>query len=63
MQFTNLFNGNDVIGDAVNKLINENSLQVWNELAPSALKTAENVFMDVINHAIARYAYEDIYLP
>lgn len=63
MKFTNLFNGNEVIGDAVNQLINENGLQMWNELAPSALKSAEIIMLDVINRAIDKYAFEDFYLP
>lgn len=63
MHFTNLFNGNEVVGDAINQLINENGLQMWNELSPSALKSAEKIMLDVINRAISRYAFEDIYLP
>ncbi|KAL5273659.1 hypothetical protein ACFFRR_000423 [Megaselia abdita] len=63
MKFTNLFNGNEVVGDAINQLINENGLQMWNELAPSALKSAEIIMLDVINRAISRYAFEDFYLP
>lgn len=63
MKFENLFNGNKVIGEAINQLIEENSLLMWKELSPSALKAIEKIFLNIINDSIGRYAYEDIYLP
>lgn len=62
MNFTNLFNGNEVVGEAISNLINENIDVVWQDLAPTTFKAAEQIMMDIINKAIAIYAFEDIYL-
>lgn len=62
MNFTDLFNGNEVVGQAISNLINENIDVVWQDLAPTTFKAAEQIMTDIINKAIAIYAFEDIYL-
>ena len=62
MNFSNLFNGNEVVGEAISKLINENIDVVWNDLAPTTFQAAGEIMKDIINRAIAIYAFEDMYL-
>lgn len=62
MNFTEFFNGNKVVGQAIGNLINENIDILWQDLAPITFKAAEDIMTSIIDKAIGAYASEDMFL-
>lgn len=62
MNFTDFFNGNKVVGEALTNLINENIDVLWQDMAPITFKAAEEIMTTIIDKAIGAYAFEDLYI-
>lgn len=62
MNFTDFFNGNQVVGQAIGNLINENIDILWQDLAPTTFKAAEDIMKTIIDDSIGEYAAEDMFL-
>lgn len=47
--FSNLFNGDPLLGPATNKFLNENANEIIGELAPAINQIIEKIFQEIIN--------------
>ncbi|KAL9888502.1 protein takeout-like [Glossina fuscipes fuscipes] len=56
-QFDNLFNGDKVLGDTVNKFVNENWKEVFDELRVPFDKSFGAVFKHIIDEVFNKYPY------
>ncbi|XP_063696581.1 protein takeout-like [Culicoides brevitarsis] len=50
----NLFNGNKLLGDGMNRFLNENWAELWKELHPAFIQTFGNVGLDIANNVFQR---------
>lgn len=62
INFTDFFNANEVVGEALTKLINENIDILWQDLGPTTFKAAEQIMTTIVDKAIGQYAFEDMYI-
>lgn len=58
--FTNLFNGEKVLEDSINRFLNENWKDILEEIKPAVSKTIGNVYMNTINKIADKIPYNDI---
>uniref|UniRef100_A0A336MAX7 CSON013082 protein n=1 Tax=Culicoides sonorensis TaxID=179676 RepID=A0A336MAX7_CULSO len=58
----NLFNGNKVLGEGMNKFLNENWMELWKELRPAFIKTFGNIGIDVANTVFQRNTFKKLFL-
>lgn len=58
----NLFNGNKLLGDGMNKFLNENWSELWKELQPAFIETFGRVGLDVANTVFQRNTYKKLFL-
>lgn len=57
----NLFNGKKLLGDGMNKFLNENWQELWKELQPAFIETFGNVGLDVANAVFQRNAFKKLF--
>lgn len=57
----NLFNGDKTLGDNMNKFINENSEDIFNELKPAIVEAMGAVIISVANGPFGKYAYSEVF--
>ncbi|CAH1640910.1 unnamed protein product [Spodoptera littoralis] len=62
LYFSNLFNGDKVLGDNMNEFLNSNSDLVFNELKESYEKSLSSVFQNVTNEIFDRVPMNKIFL-
>lgn len=62
MKLTNLFNGDQALGQNLNTFLNENWREVWNELQPSIHVAIAEIVKSVLHTVFKKFAYEDLYL-
>ncbi|KAJ9580232.1 hypothetical protein L9F63_004105 [Diploptera punctata] len=61
--FDNLFNGDKLLGESVNQVINDNSQLIFNELKPSLEKHLGIVFLNYANGIFKKVPMDKIFLP
>lgn len=61
LHFTNLFNGDKMLGDNMNLFLNENSADILAELKPSIQLALEQIFEILVNRIFAKVPYEDLF--
>lgn len=57
----NLFNGDKALGDNMNKFINENSHDIFNELKPSIVEAIGAIITSVANGPFSKYPYSELF--
>lgn len=57
----NLFNGDKSLGDSMNKFLNENWEDVFNELKGKIYEAFGLIFQSIINNVFAKYPYEEMF--
>lgn len=62
MQFTNLFNGDKLLGESTNKFLNENWSDILNELKPVLKKAIGNIINGVVGPFFAKFPYDELFL-
>ncbi|XP_044743482.1 protein takeout-like [Chrysoperla carnea] len=61
LYFSNLFNGDPVLGPAVNQIINDNSQTFINEIAPALERSIADVFTDIANKITLKFTYDELF--
>lgn len=59
--FTNLFNGNKVLGDTTNRFFNDNWMQIHEELRPKFYEAIASIYETLINKAFGMIPYDDMF--
>lgn len=62
IHFTNLFNGDRMLGDNMNLFLNENSADILAELKPSISLALEQIFEIIVNRIFAKVPYDDLFV-
>lgn len=57
----NLFNGNKLLGEGMNKFLNENWAELWKELRPAFIEAFGNVGMDIANAVFQRNTVKKLF--
>jgi len=57
----NLFNGNELLGNATNAIINDNADTFFQEIKPNILKAISNLFTDIANKITLAFRYEELF--
>ncbi|RZB40295.1 uncharacterized protein BDFB_013164 [Asbolus verrucosus] len=60
--FANLFNGDDRLGDEINKVINDNWSEVFTDVRDGYERSFGLIFQDLANRVFTRVPLKDIYL-
>ncbi|XP_032681491.1 protein takeout-like [Odontomachus brunneus] len=61
INFDNLFNGDKVLGQATNELLNENSNLVTQEITPLLEDSLANLFTNVANKITQTFTYDELF--
>lgn len=61
-QFDDLFNGNKELSDNMNKILNESSKEVFEEIKPSLTKGLGLIMKELVNGFFDKYPYADYFL-
>ena len=61
-QFNNLFNGDKALGDNMNKFMNDNWHEIYQELEPSFTKALSLISKQMINNVFAKQPYETFFV-
>ncbi|XP_063235124.1 protein takeout-like [Bacillus rossius redtenbacheri] len=61
LHFEGLFNGDPVLGDTMNKFLNENWQDIFKEIKPSLEQTLQNVFKNIAEHFFSQIPYDHIF--
>ncbi|KAF5303507.1 hypothetical protein FQR65_LT08206 [Abscondita terminalis] len=61
IQLDNLFGGNQVLGTAVNDVVNENVDIFFKEVKPKIVEAIENVFLKTANRITLTFNYDDLF--
>ncbi|EDW13827.1 uncharacterized protein Dmoj_GI23924 [Drosophila mojavensis] len=62
IKLTNLFNGDQALGNNLNQFLNENWADVWSELQPSVHVAIADIMKSILATLFKRFAYEDLFL-
>ncbi|XP_037956729.1 protein takeout-like [Teleopsis dalmanni] len=62
ISLTNLFNGDQALGNHLNQFLNENWRDVWNELQSSIHVAISEIIRSIITTVARKFAYDDLYL-
>ena len=60
-QFKNLFNGDRALGDNMNKFMNDNWSDIYQELEPSFTKGLSLISKQMINNVLSKYPHETFF--
>ncbi|XP_011138541.1 protein takeout-like isoform X2 [Harpegnathos saltator] len=60
-ELDNLFNGDKVLGDATNQLLNENNDVILQEIVPLLKNSLEKLFTDIANKITQTFTYEELF--
>ncbi|XP_050316008.1 protein takeout-like [Anthonomus grandis grandis] len=61
-KFDNLFNGQKDLGDNINKVLNENNKEVFDDVRPGYEKSFGLIFKDLANRVLHKVPVNDIFL-
>lgn len=61
LNLENLFNGDKLLGDNMNRFLNENWQDILAELKPSIIDAFTQIFSGIINSVFSRLPYDDIF--
>lgn len=61
-ELTNLFNGDETLGGAMNKFLNENWRDVSVELAPVIQETMKGIILDLLNRLSNQVPFNELFL-
>ncbi|VVC24844.1 Haemolymph juvenile hormone binding [Cinara cedri] len=61
IKLENLFNGNKQLGDSMNTILNENWPVLLEELQPALEEVVATIAQDIVNKALQKTAYTDIF--
>jgi len=61
IKLENLFNGNKQLGDSMNTILNENWTVLLEELQPAVEEAVAVIAQDIVNKALQKTAYTDIF--
>ncbi|KAL7042738.1 hypothetical protein ACKWTF_001266 [Chironomus riparius] len=59
--FTNLFNGNVQLGDALNKFINENWKDILNDLKPAMADSLGSIYKSLLDNMFSNIPYDEFF--
>lgn len=59
MKLSNLFNGDQALGNHMNQFLNENWNDVWLELQPAVQSTIADICRGIMDTMFKEFAYED----
>lgn len=62
LYFENLFNGDKLLGDNMNRFLNENWQDILNELKPSVVEAFASIISNIVNSVFSKVSYDDIFL-
>ncbi|EDV91331.1 protein takeout [Drosophila grimshawi] len=62
IKLTNLFNGDQALGNNLNQFLNDNWSDVWSELQPSIHVAIADIMKSILATLFKRFAYEDMFL-
>lgn len=60
--FSNLFNGDKLLGDTTNRFLNENWEDIYKEIKPAFVEAIGKVVETVINNVFTKIPYKDAFL-
>lgn len=63
IHLSNLFNGDRVLGETVNKFLNENWSLFWEEIQDSFSREATKVVRGIVDDVLDTYSYDNFFLP
>ncbi|XP_014472151.1 PREDICTED: protein takeout-like isoform X2 [Dinoponera quadriceps] len=61
INLNNLFNGDKLLGDATNELLNENHDLILQDITPLLQNSLENLFLDVANKITRTFTYNELF--
>lgn len=61
-KFDNLFNGDQRLGDEINKVLNENWESLYNDVKPGYDESFALVFKDLANRVFNRVPFNEIFV-
>ncbi|XP_077289009.1 protein takeout-like [Arctopsyche grandis] len=61
IHLSNLFNGDPVLGEATNRIINENSKVFIGEISPVLEKSLAELFTDISNKITLKFTYKELF--
>ena len=61
--FENLFKGDKTLGDNMNKFLNENWSEVYNELKPVIMEAMGKILLHICNGVFSKIEYTEMFLP
>ena len=61
--FDNLFNGDRGLGDSLNKVLNDNWKQVFDDVKPNYSKVMDDIIQSLLNQFFGRVSLEDAFSP
>ncbi|KAK9892739.1 hypothetical protein WA026_021931 [Henosepilachna vigintioctopunctata] len=61
-QFDNLFDGNKQLGDNINKVLNDNWKQIYEELSPAYMKSIAISLLNLTNKLFSKIPIQDMFL-
>lgn len=61
-KFDNLFNGNQRLGDEINRVVNENWDAVFNDVKANYDESFGLIFKDLANRVFGRVPFDEIFL-
>lgn len=61
-KFDNLFNGDQRLGDEINKVLNENWETLFNDVKPSYDESFALIFKDLTNRVFNRVPFNEIFV-
>ena len=59
--FTNLFNGNVQLGDALNKFINDNWKDIINDLKPAMAESLGAIYKSLLDNMFSNIPYDEFF--
>ncbi|XP_070505512.1 protein takeout-like [Chironomus tepperi] len=61
LHFSNLFNGNAQLGDALNNFMNENWMDILNDLKPAMADSLGAVYKSLLNNMFSNIPYDEFF--
>lgn len=60
--FENLFNGDKALGDAMNKVLNDNNMVIFEDVKQGYEASFDIIFKDLVNKIFARIPLNEIFV-
>lgn len=61
MHFSNLFNGDKLLGDNMNLFLNSNWEEILKEVKPSIIASFGKLFLSIVNNVFAKIPYNEMF--